>query len=115
MPAPIADRAKHNNAHIGIRLREDEKKLIEERAQAAGKAVGEWCREVLLSTVRFSPEYRALLAEFFAMRKIVLEMHSQQQVRQAPLSLDVVRSILQEADSNKFVMADKRIVSYLQE
>jgi plasmid stability protein len=114
MPAPIADVSKHNKAHLGIRLRDEEKKYLEARAKAAGKSVGEWAREVLLSTVRFSPDYRALLAEFCAMRKVVMDIHAQLALNGQAPSAEAIKSIVEAAETNKFTRADRRIVSYLE-
>ena len=114
MPAPIADVSKHNKAHLGIRLRDEEKKLLEAKAKAAGKSVAEWAREVLLSTLRFAPDYRALLAEFCAMRKVVMDIHAQLVLNGQAPSAEVIKSIVEAAETNKFTMADRRIVSYLE-
>ena len=112
MPAPIADVSRHNKAHLGIRLRDEEKKLIEAKASAAGKPVGEWAREVLLSTVHFSPDYRALMAEFLAMRAVVLTMSSEL-AQGRPVTTDKVKETMEHAESQKFLMADRRIAKYV--
>ncbi len=114
MPAPIQDRSKHHSSFVTVRFREDEKQLLEERAKAAEKPVAEWCREVLLATVQFAPDYRSLLAEFCAMRKIVLDLHTHLAHGQAPAN-EIIKGIVQDAEANKFTMADRRIVSHLHE
>jgi len=99
---------------VNVRLRLDEKQTLERKAQLRGKSVGEWAREVLLSTVRFSPDYRALLAEFCAMRKVVLDIHAQLALNgQAPLG-EAIKGIVEAAETNKFTMADRRILNYLE-
>ncbi len=76
--------------------------------------MGEWAREVLLSTVRFSPDYRALLAEFCAMRKVVLDIHAQLALNGQAPSTEAIKGIVEAAETNKFTMADRRIVNYLE-
>jgi plasmid stability protein len=114
MPAPIVDVSKHNKAHLGIRLRDDEKRRLEARAKAAGKSVGEWAREVLVSTTRFSPDYRGLLAEFCAMRKVVLDIHAQLALNGQAPSAEAIKGIVEAAEVSKFTMADRRILNYLE-
>lgn len=114
MPAQIIDRSKQYSSYLNIRLRDDEKKHVEARAKAAGKSVGAWAREVLVSTVRFSPDYRALLAEFCAMRKVVMDIHAQLAFNGQAPSAEVIKSIVEAAETNKFTMADRRILSYLE-
>lgn len=101
------------NERIAIRLTTGEKIALEEKARAAGKGFSEWAREMLLSTVRFSPDYRALLAEFCAMRKVVLDIHAQLALNGQAPSGEAVKGIVEAAETNKFTMADRRIVSYL--
>ena len=102
------------NERIAIRLTTSEKTALEKKASAAGKGFSEWAREVLLSTIRFSPDYRALLAEFCAMRKVVLDIHAQVALNGQAPSSETIKGIVEAAETNKFTMADRRIVSYLE-
>lgn len=99
---------------LNVRLRLEEKETLERKARQTGKTVGEWAREVLVSTVRFSPDYRALLAEFCAMRKVVLDIHAQLALNGQAPSTEAIKGIVEAAETNKFTMADRRIVSYLE-
>jgi len=102
------------NERIAIRLTTGEKTALEKKARVAGKAFSEWAREVLLSTIRFSPDYRALLAEFCAMRKVVMDIHAQLALSGQAPSAEAIKTIVEAAETNKFTMADRRIVSYLE-
>lgn len=114
MPAQIIDCSKQYSSYLNIRLRGEDKKHVEAKAKAAGKSVGEWAREVLLSTVRFSPDYRALLSEFCAMRKVVLDIHAQLALNGQAPSTEAIKGIVEAAEANKFTMADRRIMNYLE-
>jgi len=114
MPAQIINRSKQYSSYLNIRLRDEEKEHIEARAKTAGKSVGEWAREILLSTLRFSPDYRGLLAEFCAMRKVVLDIHAQLALNGQAPSTEAIKGIVEAAEANKFTMADRRIVNYLE-
>jgi len=114
MPAQIINRSKQYSSYLNIRLRDEEKKHIEARAKTAGKSVGEWAREILLSTLRFSPDYRGLLAEFCAMRKVVLDIHAQLALNGQAPSTEAIKGIVEAAEANKFTMSDRRIVNYLE-
>ena len=99
---------------LNVRLKMVDKDALVRRAQQAGKSLPDWAREVLLSTVRFSPDYRALLAEFCAMRKVVLDIHAQLALNGQGPSAEAIRGIVETAETNKFTMADRRIVNYLE-
>ena len=99
---------------LNIRLKAVDKDALARRAQQARKSLPDWAREVLLSTVRFAPDYRALLAEFCAMRKVVMDIHAQLALNGQAPSADAIKSIVEAAETNKFTMADRRIVSYLE-
>lgn len=99
---------------LNIRLKTVDKDALVRRAQQAGKTLPDWAREVLLSMVRFSPDYRALLAEFCAMRKVLLDIHVQLALNGQAPSGEAIKSIVEAAETNKFTMADRRIVSYLE-
>jgi len=102
------------NEQLNIRLKAVDKEALVRRAQQAGKSLPDWAREVLVSTIRFSPDYRALLAEFCSMRKVVLDIHAQLALNGQAPSTEAIKGIVEAAETNKFVMADRRIVSYLE-
>ena len=112
MPNP--ENSQLYSEQLNVRLRLEEKETLERKARQRGKTVGEWAREVLLSTVRFSPDYRALLAEFCAMRKVVLDIHAQLAFNGQAPSTEAIKGIVEAAEANKFTMADRRIVNYLE-
>jgi hypothetical protein len=99
---------------LNIRLKAADKEALTRRANQTGKSLPEWAREVLLSTMRFSPDYRALLAEFCSMRKVVLDIHAQVALNGQPPSTEAIKAIVEAAEANKFTMADRRIVNYLE-
>ena len=99
---------------ISIRVRPEDKEALEHKAKRAGKSLADWSRDMLLGTVRFSPDYRTLLAEFCAMRKIVLDIHAQLTFNGQSPSAEIIKGIVEAAEANKFTMADRRIVNYLE-
>lgn len=108
------ENGRNYTEQLNIRLRPEEKEALETKARRAGCSTGEWAREVLLSTVRFSPDYRALLAEFCAMRKVVMDIHAQLAFNGQAPSAEAIKGIVEAAEANKFTMADRRIVNYLE-
>ena len=102
------------NDVISIRVRPEDKHALEHNAKREGKSLADWSRDVLLGTVRFAPDYRALLAEFCAMRKVVLDIHAQLALNGQTPSTEAIKAIVEAAETNKYTMADRRIVSYLE-
>jgi hypothetical protein len=99
---------------INLRLRPDDKKALEEKARQQNKDLSEWARETLLASTGFAPDYRELLAELMALRKSLLSILSPL-AQGNRLASDSIAAIVADADERKYVMADKRIASYVGE
>ena len=48
------------------------------------------------------------------MRKVVLDIHAQLALSGQAPSTEAIKTIVDAAEANKFTMADRRIVSYLE-
>jgi hypothetical protein len=67
---------------IGTKVSEEEYAQLERAAQMAAKTLGEWCREVMLTSANGQPakatrtadEFHMLMAEVVALRAIPLNM-----------------------------------------
>jgi hypothetical protein len=67
---------------IGTKVSEEEFVRLEQAAQKASKTLGEWCRDVMLSSANGQPDNdstgqigaEALMAEVVALRAILLNM-----------------------------------------
>ena len=64
---------------IGFKVSEEEYAQLETAAQASGRTLGEWCREVMLASANGQPSKadpsgadQALMAELVALRTILL-------------------------------------------
>ena len=73
----MLDRSRFRTKSIGVRVTETDFARLKTLADAQGKPMGEWCREVLLAIAE-GPEPRpgeqTLLAEVLALRTILLNV-----------------------------------------
>ena len=70
----MIDRSQFRTKSIGVRVCEADFNRLQEIADASGKPLGEWCRDVLLEIARHpigSPIEQALLAELIGLRTII--------------------------------------------
>jgi len=70
----MIDRSQFRTKSIGVRVCEADFNRLQEIADASGKPLGEWCRDVLLELARHpagSPVEQAMLAELIGLRTIV--------------------------------------------
>jgi hypothetical protein len=70
----MIDRSQFRTKSIGVRVCEADFNRLQQIADASGKPLGEWCRDVLLEIARHpigSPIEHALLAELIGLRTIV--------------------------------------------
>jgi hypothetical protein len=75
----MPDRSLFLNKTIGVRVTEADYARLQALADAEGKPVGEWCRDVLLDLAQNTgdkpkPIEQALLAEVIALRTIVANL-----------------------------------------
>lgn len=94
---------------LGIRVTEEERQALEERAELAHLSLSEWCRQVLLASIETSPETRLLLSELLAFRRVFLALQVELVQGNQPTP-ERLRAAMEEAERTKFEMADKRIV-----
>ena len=102
---------------IGTKVSEKEYALLERAAQAAEKTLGEWCREVMLSSANGQASRntqpdggasRALMAELVALRTILLNI-LYKQVNGKSLTEEEMRQLIARADADKFKKAVERL------
>ena len=105
---------QNHTEQLNIRLRPDDKRTLGEKARQQNKDLPEWARETLLASTGFAPDYRELLAEIMALRKSLLSILSPL-AQGNRLASDSIAAIVADADERKYVMADKRIASYVAE
>ena len=73
----MPDRSLFLSKTIGVRVTEADYARLQVLADAQGKAVGEWCRDILLELANHpagKPIEQALLAELIALRTIVANL-----------------------------------------
>jgi hypothetical protein len=98
---------------ITFRASADERSAFEAHAKQENKSVSEWLRERTVEHISFGANYRLLLAEFCAMRQIVLELHAHMLMSGQALVGETVKAIEQSAEKDKFQKADRRILGYM--
>ena len=99
---------------LNLRLRPEDKKAFEEKARERNKDLSEWARETLLASLSFESDHRLMLAELLSLRNGIFRVLESLEGGK-PLATDSVSAIVADADKRKFIMADKRIASYVAE
>jgi len=96
---------------------EEEYAKLKGTAQAVGKTLGEWCREVILANAdrhmlngqpADSIEIQALMAEFVALRTILLNVLFRQANGES-LTAEQMHKLIERADADKFKKAVERL------
>ena len=100
---------------IGTKVSEEEFSRLEQAAQKASKTLGEWCREVMLSSANGQPANgtgnagaEALMAEVVALRAILLNVLFKQ-ANGERLTSEEMQRLIERADSDKFKKARERL------
>ena len=108
-------RANLRTKSIGTKVSEEEYARLEQAAQKASKTLGEWCREVMISSAngqsangRGDAGAEALMAEVVALRTILLNVLFKQSNGQR-LTAEEMQSLIDRADSEKFRKARERL------
>jgi hypothetical protein len=103
---------------IGFKVSEEEYAQLETAAQAEGRTLGEWCREVVLEnasgqetkpTGPGGAEAQALMAELVALRAILLNVLFKLANGEKPTAEEMQR-LIDRADSDKLKKARERTV-----
>lgn len=103
----------HRSKTIGTKVTEAEYARLEARARAVGKTVGEWCREVLLSTDAVelaSAAEQAVLEEVLALRTILLNL-GYGLARGEAMTPERMRELIGRADGEKEKKAAERLTT----
>jgi hypothetical protein len=102
---------------IGTKVTEEEYAKLERTAQAGGKSLGEWCREVMLASadaqapkgqLSVGSEVHLLMAEFAALRTILLNVLFKQANGES-LTAEQMQTLIDRADAAKLRKAAERL------
>ena len=102
---------------IGTKVTEEEYAKLELTAQARGKTLGEWCREVILASsnaqapkgqLSDGSEALALMAEFAALRTILLNVLFKE-ANGETLTAEQMHTLIERADADKLRKAAERL------
>ncbi len=77
-------------------------------------AVSEWGRSKLLGSLDVDPVVRTMMAEFLAMRRIVLALYTELRRGGKDISQAAIDHLVSDTDYRKYAMADRRIRETLQ-
>ena len=75
---------------------------------AAGQTLGEWVRDVLLAAATPRPADQALMAEFLALRMIVLGLQYAEAAGELPTA-EAIKHLAERADAEKMRYAIERL------
>ena len=102
---------------IGTKVTEEEYTELERAAQAGGRTLGEWCREVMLANMNGhrpknqahgGSESQAVMAELVALRTILLNV-LYKQANGETLTAEEMQRLIQRADADKLQKAAERL------
>jgi hypothetical protein len=93
---------------ITIKVTDDEYATLSRLAK--GLTVSEWVHEVALATATPRPVDHVLLAEFLALRTIVLNLHVAAATGETPTA-DAVKRLIERADETKIRKATERLIA----
>jgi hypothetical protein len=96
-------------ACANVKVTADELRAIRTRARAEGLTVSEWGRLKLLGALHVDPVVRTMMAEFLAMRRIVLALYTELRRGGQELSQAAVDNLVSDTEYRKYAMADRRI------
>ena len=103
---------------LGFKVSEEEYAQLETAAQASGRTLGEWCREVMLASANGEPAQattgpggagvQALMAELVALRAILLNVLFKL-ANGEKLTAEEMQRLIDRADSDKLKKARERL------
>lgn len=96
-------------ACANVKVTAHELQAIRARASAEGLTVSEWGRLKLLGALHVDPVVRTMMAEFLAMRRIVLALCTELRRGGQDLSQAAIDSLVSDTEYRKYAMADRRI------
>ena len=109
----MIDRSRFRTKSIGVRVTETDFARLKTLADAQGKPMGEWCREVLLERAdgrKPSVIEETLLAETLALRTILLNLHFTVAKGEA-ITAEGMQAIIERADAGKAKKAAERLAA----
>lgn len=95
-------------------MSDEEYAQLETAAQASGRTLGEWCREVMPASANgqpskaTEPEAEALMAELVALRTILLNVLFKQ-ANGDTLTAEEMQALIDRADASKIRKARERL------
>jgi hypothetical protein len=92
----------------GITIKVTEAEYASLARLAAGQTVTAWVHELVLATVTPRPIDHVLVAEFLALRTILLNLHAALAAGDAPTA-DSVHRLIERADRDRFRKAQDRL------
>lgn len=95
--------------HVQARVTESESGAIRRRARSEGLSVNSWTRVTLLKALEVDPVTRTMIAEFLAMRRIVLTLYTELRTGGKELSAAAIDRLVADTDLRKYALADRRI------
>ena len=98
-------------ATLGIRVTEQERSTLEQRAEEACLSLSEWCRQLLLAGIAISPETRLILSELLALRKVFLALKVDR-IHGQELTESRIKEVVDQTEATKFAMAERRIYEF---
>lgn len=112
----MPDASLFRSKTIGVRVTEDDYARFQVLADAQGKTVGEWCREVMLANVKLhatgsqpgTAEVHAVMAELVALRTILLNVLFRQ-ANGETLTAEQMQELIERADADKLKKALDRL------
>jgi len=96
-------------ACANVKVTAEELTSIRSRAAAEGLTVSEWGRLKLLAALNVDPVVRTMMAEFLAMRRVVLALYTEVRRGGKELSQAAIDNLVADSDYRKYAMADRRI------
>ena len=96
-------------ACANVKVTAEELTSIRTRAAAEGLTVSEWGRLKLLSALNVDPVVRTMMAEFLAMRRVVLALYTEARRGGKDLSQAAIDNLVADSDYRKYAMPDRRI------
>jgi hypothetical protein len=96
-------------ACANVKVTAEELQAIRARAKAEGLTVSEWGRLKILGALHVDPVVRTMMAEFLAMRRIVLALYTELRRGGQDLSPAAIDSLVSDTEYRKYAMADRRI------
>jgi len=102
-------KGRSHPCHVQARVTESESEAIRRRARSEGLSVNSWARVTLLKALEVDPVTRTMMAEFLAMRRIVLTLYTELRTGGKELSTAAIDRLVADTDLRTYALADRRI------